>query len=679
MKRWIISKPESRAVQEILNKTDLSPVCAQVMASRGVCELESLDEFFNGCDLSDPFEIKDMDKAVEAINRAVEDFKLICVYGDYDCDGITATVVLYHYLECMGANVMYYIPERDAGYGLNTQAIEALSKQGAELIVTVDNGISANKEAEYIYELGMKLVITDHHQPPEILPRAEAVVDPHRNDCSSSYKNLAGVGVALKLCAALDDGNYDMVLEQYADLAAIGTVADIVKLDGENRTIVSTGLEMIKNTENYGLNYLMEKCSVKPENINSTSIAFSIAPRINAAGRFGSPVYAVKALLEEDEDSEVQVEKLIDLNNRRKKAEAEILDSINEYISQHPEELNQRVLILCGKGWHHGVIGIVSSKIMELYGKPNIILSVDENGEARGSARSIKGFHIHKCFTYCADLLSKFGGHECAGGLTLDEKNIPEFCRRVQQYAAVNNPTMPVVTITADKVLRGSDLTVEAVQSLELLEPFGEGNPKPVFAVLGARLTRIVSLSQGKHSKLEFEYDGVRFAALLFSTRPEDVIVRTGELADMLVSVEINSYNGSESVSVRIIDYRLSGTKQEPYFAAKACYESFKKGEALPESFVKKIIPSREELVKLYKFISQFGTVNLDNLFMRVANGENSMNYCKMRLCIDIFTEIGLVNYNCVSQEVCVTKVNCRKDLSQSELFVSLQQMADKQ
>lgn len=672
MKRWIINKPDEKAVMNIVNSTDLSMLTAEVMSSRGVNDIDTLSEFFNGGELSDPFEIKDMDKAVETINVAIENFELICVYGDYDCDGVTSTVVLYNYLESMGANVMYYIPEREDGYGLNKNAVKMLSEQGVSLIVTVDNGVSAIDEAEYIYKLGMKLVVTDHHQPPATLPRAEAIVDPHRNDCPSTFKCLAGVGVALKLCAALDDGNYDMVLEQYADLVAIGTVADIVRLEGENRTIVSAGLELIKNSENTGLNYLLDKCGVDRENINSTSIAFGIAPRINAAGRFGSPICAVKALLEEGEDSEVQVDRMIDLNNKRKETETQILESIIAYISQNPQELNQRVLVICGKGWHHGVIGIVSAKLVELYGKPNIILSVDENGEARGSARSIPGFHIHKCLTYCEDLLVKFGGHECAGGLSLDEKNIPEFCRRVQKYAALNNPSMPPLSITADKVLRGRDMNVKSVESLSLLEPFGEGNPRPVFAVLGARLSKITPLAKGKHSRLDFEYDGVRFSALLFGTSPEDVFVKTGENCDLLVTVEINNYNNQKTVSIKIMDYRLTGTKQEPYFAAKACYESFNLGEQLPPNFISKIVPSREELVSLYKFISQFTSITYDNLFMRVGN---KMNYCKMRLCVDIFNEVGLVENNPVSKTVSVTKVTARKDINDSGLYKKLLDM----
>lgn len=672
MKRWIINKPDEKTVSEIIKKTDLSQICAEVMVSRGFTTVEELDEFFNKTNLSDPFELVDMQRAVDTILNAVDENKLICIYGDYDCDGVTSTVVLYHYLDCMGANVMYYIPEREEGYGMNMKAVKHLADVGVELIVTVDNGISAREEAEYIYELGMKLVVTDHHQPPEILPRAEAVVDPHRKDCPSTFKNLAGVGVVLKLCAGLDGGDYTMVLEQYADLVAIGTVADVVRLDGENRKIVSTGLELIKNSENEGLNYLIEKSGVKRESLNSTSIAFALAPRINASGRFGSPITAVKGLLEEDEDSEVQIDRMIELNNQRKQCENEIIDSINNYISQNPEVLNKRVLVLNGKGWHHGVIGIVSARIMELYGKPNFIISVEDNGNARGSARSIEGFSIHKCLSYCESVLEKFGGHQCAGGFSLKEENIPQFERLVQEYASKTTPMMPVLSITADKVLRGRDLTINSIESLNLLEPFGEGNKKPVFAVLGARLSRIVSLSQGRHTKLELEYDGAKFPVLMFSVAPEDIIAKVGECIDLLVTPEVSEYMGKKQLSVRAIDYRLSKTLQEPYFSAKACYESLMLGEILPQNFINKIVPTRDDLVELYKIIMSFGEITYDHLFMRV---QSKFNYCKLRLCIDIFSQSELAECDNVLQKVKVCKVNQRKDVTKAPLYIKLQSM----
>lgn len=671
MKRWKINKADEEVVKQILQRTDLPEICAHIMAARGISDIQELSDFFNEADLSDPFDILDMDKAVEAISSAAEEGQLICVYGDYDCDGVTATVILYNYLECMGANVMYYIPEREDGYGLNCKAVDMLADMGVKLIVTVDNGISAAKEAGYIYEKGMKLVVTDHHQPPEGLPQAEALVNPHRADCGSEYKDLSGAGVALKLCAALDDGNYEAVMEQYADLAAMGTVADIVPLDGENRTIVSKGLMLMKNSENHGINYLMERCSITPEKLDSASIAFGIAPRINAAGRMGSALTAAKVLLEEGEDAEIYVDTLISLNDERRNVENRIVGDIKEYIADHPEELDQRVVILCGKGWHHGVIGIASSKILDIYGKPNIIISVDENGEARGSARSIKGFHIHKCLTYCADLLEKFGGHECAGGFSLKEEDIPEFCRRVQEYAKETCPDMPQVTITADKLLRGREINIENARALKMLEPFGEGNECPVFAILGAAITAIHPLSQGKHTKLELEYDGVRFPALLFSEATAEFPFKVGERLDLLVTMEVNVYGGRESISIKAVDRRLSGIRQEPYFAAKSSYEKLMLKEKLPDNYMAKVVPERNDLVLLFRAVKAVGTVSSDVLFMRLGE---KMNYCKMRLCIDVLCELEILEYDAVSSTVSLKDDSGKRELTDSKLFVKLRE-----
>ena len=276
MKKWRINRPDPVKTAEFMNKCDLKSLTLDVMTSRGFTDFDSLADFFKGEELSDPFLIKDMAIAAEVINKAVDQYDLICIYGDYDCDGVTSTTILYNYLESMGANIMYYIPEREAGYGMNMEAIEMLAEKGVKLIVTVDNGISAVEEAERIAELDMELVITDHHQPPEKLPRARAIVNPHRADCPSSYKDLAGVGVAFKLCAALDGGSYDTVMEQYADICAIGTVADVVPLTGENRTIVKRGLEYLANTEILGLNYLIDKAKLDRNALDSTGIAFRL-------------------------------------------------------------------------------------------------------------------------------------------------------------------------------------------------------------------------------------------------------------------------------------------------------------------------------------------------------------------------------------------------------------------
>lgn len=669
MKKWKVNKPDQALVSEFMRKCDLNKLTLEVMCSRGYSDFKSIADFFNEDSLDDPFIIKDMQAAVDTITEAVDSYDLICVYGDYDCDGVTATSILYNYLFNIGSNVMYHIPERSEGYGMSIDAVEKLYEKGVKLIVTVDNGISAIAEAEKIAELGMKLVVTDHHQPSEKLPKAKAIVNPHRQDCPSLFKDLCGAGIALKLCAAMDEGNYDMVMEQYADICSIGTVADIVPLKGENRTIVRNGLMYLKNTENPGLGYLMEKAKVNRERLNSTAVAFQIAPRINAAGRFGSPVTAVKAILSEDDDTALDyVDTLMTLNNQRKETEAEIMAEIFKYIDENPEILNERVLVLAGKGWHHGVIGIVSSKILDCYGKPNILISID-NGIGRGSARSINGFNIFKCFTYAKEYLEQFGGHECAGGLTIEESKIADFTAKVLEYAN-SFEQMPAVELVADKILMPEDLTIENIKKLSVLEPFGAGNPEPLFAMAGARVDRIIGLSQGKHSKLEVTYGRVKVQVLIFSQRPVNLPFAVGDFIDLMVNIDINFFAGTESLAIKAVDYRIRGINQDKYFAAKDCYEKYMRNEVLPPAFLRKINPVREELVKIYKYIKSVGEVSVDRLYMKMLSP--SMNYCKLRLCIDVFADLGLVKFVPSLQKVKILPVNKKVDLDSSTILTAL-------
>lgn len=676
MKKWVISKCDNEKVNEFCSKCDIDKLALEVLSARGAADFDSIVDFFTPTELEDPFAIKDMDKAVEAINDAIDRYDLICIYGDYDCDGVTSTAILFNFLESMGANVMYYIPERADGYGMNIPAVEKLAEQDVKLIVTVDNGISSIDEAKRIYELGMKLVVTDHHQPGEELPKAEAIVDPHRKDCESSFKELCGAGVALKLCAALDEGSYDIVLQQYADICAIGTIQDSVSLTGENRTIVKQGLRMLANTEISGLNAMLDKMNVDRAKIVSDSVGYRLGPVINASGRFGSPLTAVKALLSEDpEEAAEYVDDLIQLNNVRKQTEADIMSAITKYINKHGEVLNQRVLVLAGRNWHHGVIGIVASRVMDLYSKPAIIISIEENGEARGSARSIKGFDMHELLTYCKEVLIKFGGHECAGGFSLMESDIDRFKELVYEFAdKAEKP--PVAFLNADKLLMPQDLSLERIKGLEALEPTGTGNPKPAFAILGARVEKIIPMSQGKHTRLEFNYGGVTARAPMFGQEPDKLYFSVGDRLDMLVTLGINSFNGNESVEVHLLDHRLSGVKQERYFAAKDTYEKLMRGEELPVNFVRRITPSREELIKVYKALKAGCPMTLDTLFMRLA--DDDMNYCKLHICIDIFKDKELIEFKPASSKIKLLPVEKRVDLEDSQTLVKLRSILER-
>ena len=674
MKRWIINRPDEVKGAEFASKCDLSRLAIDVLTSRGINTFDELVDFFNNDELASPEEIKDMQLAAKIISDAIDRYDLICIYGDYDCDGVTSTAVLYTYLDSIGANVMYYIPERADGYGLNEYAVRSLAEQGVKLIVTVDNGIASVEEAKLIKELDMELVVTDHHQAPPELPDARAIVDPHQQDCPSEFKDLCGVGVALKLCAMLDDGNYDIVLDQFADICAIGTIADVVPLNGENRTLVKKGLENLKNTENLGLLHLMELTKFDKDSINSVDISFKISPVINASGRFGSPITAVKLLLAENDDEAASyAETLVTLNNQRKEVERQIMGEIVKHLNDNPDVLNHRVIVVDGKGWHHGVVGIISSKILDYYGKPNFIITTDENGNSRGSARSLKGFNIFKCLQHCSDVLTKLGGHECAGGFSLKEEDIGRFRKMIYEYSE-SQEKFPVYTLTADKLLQPQELNVSNIDSLSRLEPFGEANSTPTFAILGAVVKRISPMGQeGLHTKIDYTYGSASGVAKFFNLKTASPGFSVGNKLDMLVNLEVNRFNGRESAEAKVVDFRLSGVKQERYFAAKETYEKLMRGETLPANFIKKIIPVRQELVNVYKYISAVKITTLDNLFMRLTS--DTMNYCKLRICIDIFAEKGLIKFLPASEKIGWVKPEHKVDLDDAPILKKLNTM----
>lgn len=668
MKKWIVRKPNKEYSAVLMRETNISSLCADVLSARGFeSSADAARKFFID-ELFDPFLLKDMREAADIINEAIENGDRICIYGDYDCDGITSTVILYSYLECMGADVIYRLPERNEGYGLNADVVKEISENGVKLIVTVDNGISAIEEAKLIYSLGMKLVVTDHHQPGEILPQAEAVVDSHRKDCPSVFKNLCGAGVVLKLIAAMEGGDYSIALNEYCELAAIGTVADIVELSGENRFIVSRGLELLENSERPGINALLKISRVKTP-LTSSSIAFGIAPRINASGRFGSPALAARLLLTEDEnEAEMLALQLDELNESRKKTENDIIESISAYINENPRVINERVMILSGKDWHHGVIGIVAARMVEKFDKPCFVITI-EGGQARGSARAFGNFSVYKALDYCKSVLTRYGGHMGAGGFSLNTCDVAEFEGLLLEYAKENFESMPVPEIVAEKIILPQEITIENVEDLKILQPFGEGNSQPVFAAIGAEILQILPLSNGIHTKLKLKYGEKIISALLFRHSPDELMLKQGDKADFMFTLETQVYNGNKNISIIIKDFRRSGIKQNGFFAAKDTYEKVKRQEALPEAYYKKICPDRQELVAVYKKLV-LAKYSMETLYMSLMS--ESMNYCKLRLCADIFEELGLAEINCFSQEISAVKNPPKKNLDDSLILQNL-------
>lgn len=674
MKKWSVGKPDRNIISQLILKCGISSLAAAVLAAKGYSSPETVFQHFNVDQLSDPFMIKDMQKASDTINMAIDNEDKICIYGDYDCDGIMSTVMLYSFLSETGADVLYYIPERTEGYGLNENTVRKLSDNSVKLIITVDNGISAINEAELIYELGMKLVVTDHHQPGESLPRAEAVVDPHRNDCFSPFKYLCGAGVVLKLIAALDGGDYTMALEQFGDLAAIATIADIVNITGENRFIVSYGMQLIENTDRPSVDALKEVCGLSEKKIDSYSIGFGLSPRINAAGRFGSPKTAAELFLCEDPDiARKYASDLDELNTKRKKNEELIMSDIYAMIDKNPMLIRTRTIFLCGKNWHHGVIGIIAARIMEQFGKPVFIAS-EENGEIRGSARSFGDFSIFNALNFCKDTLEKFGGHPGAGGFTIKPDRIHDFCILLEKYALEYHKNMPVLTINADSPVTPAELTVPNVNGLKLLEPFGNGNEKPLFFMENAIITGITPLSHGAHSKLKLKFGFLQTDALFFRTPPEKLNVTNGDVCDIIVTLDVNNFRSKENISIIIKDIRLHGTEQNKYFAANSAFECFIRNEQLPKNYYPSMYPLYDEAKMIYVSIPDNG-IHEDSLYLKCSR--SGLNYCKFRISLEAMRQLGLINVS--SSDGCVTKVrvNAKTDLFSAPILVSLKNKLD--
>lgn len=678
IKKWVIA-PSDKNAEDILTKQGgLSVLAARTLISSGKNTLEKAADFFGEQEeemYSDPFLIRDMEAACDIISEAVDSGELICIYGDYDCDGVTATAVLYQYLTGIGANVITYINEREEGYGMNCEAVKKLSEKGVSLIVTVDNGISALAEAKLCEELGIKLVVTDHHQPGEELPCAAAVVDPHRKDCPSPYKDFCGCGLALKLISAMEGGDMDFAAEQFSDLAAIATVADVVPLTGENRIIVRDGLHYLENTENFGLTALMEHAGIKSP-YTSSSAAFGIAPRINAAGRIGSPSDALSLLTEDDPDSaDALAQKICTLNAKRKEYENAVITDIYEKIKENPTVLDKRVLVFSGVDWHHGVVGIAAARCMEKFGRPVFLMSRNRGEtEVRGSARSFGDLSVFKALSFAGDLLEKFGGHSGAGGFSLTEENIPEFDRRLQEFASecAENGVSFSPEISVCGTVTPSELTVENVSGINVLEPFGEANQRPVFLLSDCTVSDIIPLSGGAHTKLTLSSGGTSFAGLMFGVKTAELSYKKGDMVNVLVSPEINEYMGRRSVNLRITDIRRRGLNQSKLIAAENTYYAFKRGESIDKRLIPLITPERTDLAAVYKALGK-DKISVFGLFERVGT---DMNYCKFLICLDVFSQAGLVELDRGADRVSVIQGAPKADTEKTPAMTALRQIA---
>lgn len=650
---------------------------AMLMNIRGLDDAAHLREFLGeGEPLSDPFLLKDMDKAAARITRAVDNMEKIAVYGDYDADGVTSTAMLYSYLETRGADVIFYIPQREGeGYGMNMGAVEYLKEQGVSLIVTVDNGISSVQEVARANELGIDVVVTDHHRPQEILPDAVAVVDAYRPDDTSPYKHFSGVGIAFKLLMALEDGAGDVedLLEAYSDLAAIGTIGDIVPLTGENRTLIRAGLERLSQSDRPGVQALLENAGIAGKALTSTNVAFTLVPRINATGRMGAPERAVRLLISGyEEEAEVLSEEICADNEERRRVEAEIAEAAFADI-EAKGYMKDRVVVVDGENWHHGVIGIVASRVTERCGKPCMIISRGET-EAKGSGRSIEGFSLFEAICACGDLLIKFGGHPMAAGITLKPENIEAFRKRINQYAAEHFPQMPTQTVTLDCKLNPAALSVSMAQSLTQLEPFGNGNPQPVFGLFNMELSNVTPVGGGGHLRLTLEKNGAVITAMRFNTKPEELPYHIGDKIDLAVQLEAREFRGQPSLTVIVRDIKFAAFNTEKNIASLASFEKWQRGEVLSAEDKKRLYPDRACLAAIYRALRTVNGKETDQVRF-VSQFGKDMTLGLFKTTLLVFEERGLVHSEIADDTFTATLIETsgKTDITRSPVLLALQ------
>lgn len=650
---------------------------AMLMNIRGLDDAAHLREFLGeGEPLSDPFLLKDMDKAAARITRAVDNMEKIAVYGDYDADGVTSTAMLYSYLETRGADVIFYIPQREGeGYGMNMGAVEYLKEQGVSLIVTVDNGISSVQEVARANELGIDVVVTDHHRPQEILPDAVAVVDAYRPDDTSPYKHFSGVGIAFKLLMALEDGAGDVedLLEAYSDLAAIGTIGDIVPLTGENRTLIRAGLERLSQSDRPGVQALLENAGIAGKALTSTNVAFTLVPRINATGRMGAPERAVRLLISGyEEEAEVLSEEICADNEERRRVEAEIAEAAFADI-EAKGYMKDRVVVVDGENWHHGVIGIVASRVTERCGKPCMIISRGET-EAKGSGRSIEGFSLFEAICACGDLLIKFGGHPMAAGITLKPENIEAFRKRINQYAAEHFPQMPTQTVTLDCKLNPAALSVSMAQSLTQLEPFGNGNPQPVFGLFNMELSNVTPVGGGGHLRLTLEKNGAVITAMRFNTKPEELPYHIGDKIDLAVQLEAREFRGQPSLTVIVRDMKFAAFNTEKNIASLASFEKWQRGEVLSAEDKNRLYPDRACLAAIYRALRTVNGKETDQVRF-VSQFGKDMTLGLFKTALLVFEERGLVHSEIADDTFTATRIETsgKTDITRSPVLLALQ------
>ena len=654
---WQIKESDKAICEKIVAENGVFPVTARLLANRGLIEKNEIQTFFNrdSMPLHDPFLLTDMDKAVARIEKAIAEKQTVCIYGDYDVDGVTSTVMLYFYLCSRGLECEYFIPERiSEGYGLSLPVIEKM-KGRVDLIITVDTGVTAVAEAEYARSVGIDMVITDHHSCRDTLPNVCAVINPHREDSKYPFLNLAGVGVVFKLLCALE-GDTQRILDLYSDIIAVGTVADVMPIIGENRRITCVGLKKLAETENVGLLALMNKAGIiKPgknsKKITSATVGYVLAPRINAAGRIACASRAVELLLtKNNEEAEVIAEELCEINKLRQATEQKIYEQAIELINQ--SGANDKFIVLAYDDWHQGVIGVVASKIAERYSRPCILFSLDGD-TAKGSGRSIKGFSLMDALSSCGDMLIEYGGHELAAGLSIERSKIDEFRNKINQYAEhILGECETACPLEIECEVGFSDLTEKTIDEMLKLEPFGLSNPQPVFVINEVQLRDIVPLSHGKH--VRFRVCGVEngrnfsLNAVYFGMAYDDFGFGEGSVCDVVFTADINEYMGLRTPQLFVKAIRYSKSEDSELAICNRRFEMLSRGEGYENA--KDDIPDLSDFRSIFRYVRREAGAEGANISLlsvaRVLSEEFDIHVtlCKFKIILEVLKEQKLVD-----------------------------------
>ena len=671
---WNIQAPEPGAVNALVGG-GYPPLSAMVLAARGLTTPKEAGAYLDcNARLYDPFLMTDMDLAAGRVGLAIDRGEKIAVFGDYDVDGITSTCMLTDFLRRQGANCISYIPSRlEEGYGLNPIAIHQLHAEGVKLIVSVDCGITAIDEARLCKELGIDLVITDHHECKERLPAAVAVVDPHRPDGGYPHKNLSGVGVAFKLACALS-GDQEAVLRDYADMVCLGTVADVMLLQGENRVFVARGLESLRHTRRPGIAALMRESGCSPEHVSASTIGYNLAPRINAAGRMGQIDLALNLFLTDDENEAAELaRKLCDLNRQRQAVESQIY---TQAVSMLPDGQPPEAIVLADDSWHQGVVGIVASRMAEEYCCPAFLICLDgEHGKA--SSRSFGGFNLFSSLTALAPLLESYGGHELAAGFTINRSNIMRFRQEICSLAAAYYADSgPRTVLDIDCVIPPELMTVRSIDALGILEPCGNGCPKPVFAMERLTVERITMVGNGRHMRLRLRTGHFCLGAIYFSATPETASIEQGDLVDVAFNAQINEFRGERSVQMNVLDIRPSCSAE----ASPELYEHARIRSGVSPASAEKLLPDRQTLGDVWRYLAASGASLQENPICLcrkiVRRSGRPLSVGKLLTCLDIFADVGLLSLQRQHKYIRIdlNQTSGKADLNQSKTMQLLLQ-----